>query len=63
MADDMTDCGKNSYPSYAFAQDVAKKRMRDNHTVVLRPYLCKRCGHWHITKQVDKFRRYREQED
>lgn len=62
MADELIDCGKNAYPSFAFAQDVARKRMRDNHTVVLRPYLCKRCGHWHITKQPDKFK-HRHEED
>ncbi len=57
-----SDCGKNSYPSQSFALDVARKRMRDNHTVVLRPYLCKRCGHWHITKQQDKFRHTPEED-
>lgn len=55
-AHSVDDCGKNSYPSRSFALDVIRKRMRDNHTVVLREYLCKRCGHWHITSQVDRFK-------
>lgn len=56
MADTVTDCGKNQYPSFRFASDVARKRMRDNHTVVLRPYRCKRCGMWHLTSQPNKFK-------
>lgn len=60
MDQSVEGCGKNSYPSRSFAVDVARKQMRDNHTVVLRPYLCKKCGHWHITKQPDRFRPERE---
>lgn len=50
-------CGKSEYPSESRARQVARKRMRDNHTVILRPYRCKACGMWHLTSKPDKFRR------
>lgn len=53
----MSGCGKSEYPSESRARQVARKRMRDNHTVILRPYRCKVCGFWHLTSQVDKFKR------
>ena len=48
---------KGIYPSESRAREVAHKRMRDNKTLVLRPYFCGRCGHWHITGQPDRFKR------
>ena len=53
----MSDCNKSEYPSESRAREVAHKRMRDNKTVILRPYFCGKCGHWHITKSVDRFGR------
>lgn len=50
------DCTKNKYSSESMARAVAHKRMRDNRTIILRPYFCGRCGHWHITKQPDRNR-------
>lgn len=62
MGSQLEDCEKNSYPSMGFAQKVARKRMHDNRTLILRPYLCKRCGHWHLTHQPDRFRSEPEEE-
>lgn len=50
------DCEKNAYPSRSRALKVARHRMHDDHTLILRVYLCKRCGHWHLTHQPDRFR-------
>lgn len=52
----VTTCGKNRYPSQASARKHAQRRMKDDHSVVLRVYYCNKCGFWHMTKQPDKFR-------
>jgi hypothetical protein len=50
------ECGKLPYKSESIARQLAHRRMKENRTVILRPYFCNRCGHWHITHQEDRFR-------
>lgn len=58
----MSPCTKNGYKSEAFARKIAKRRMRDDHTIELRVYRCQTCGLWHLTHQPNKFRRDRDDE-
>ena len=45
---------KGKYPSKTRAEQVARKRMRDNRTLELRAYLRDRCGLWHLTHVPDR---------
>ena len=56
-------CDKNGYRSQEFARKIAKRRMRDDHTIQLRVYRCHLCGLWHLTHQPPWSKRKREDED
>ena len=56
-------CEKAAYPSRKATEAHIRKRLRDNPTLYLRPYLCPKCGHWHMTHREDRFpRNTRKQE-
>ena len=54
------ECGKNSYPSKTRAEDIIRKRHRENPTIVLRAYHCGKCGFWHLTSRPDRYAKDQE---
>jgi uncharacterized protein YlaI len=54
------ECQKASYESKGIADRFITKRLRENPTLFLRSYWCKKCGHWHLTHIEDRHPKMRE---
>ncbi len=48
-------CAKTAYRSRRIAEEVLRKRTRENRTLDLRAYLCPDCGKWHLSHKYHEF--------